>query len=175
MSIDIGSPEPKLLAVSLHILVFFINIIKSTSLIYNFFKVGAHDKLGSQVVPLKLLKPQESTEFILDLLKNTNVSDPQKKKPRGKIVVELKYAPFREDNNIVSGSLDGSLRIESQNEASCNSMTSSGAGVLMVTVQGAEDVEGERHNNPYALVIFKGETKKSKVSCSFSILNSYNC
>lgn len=129
-------------------------------------KVGAHDKLGSQVVPLKLLKPQESTEFILDLLKNTNVSDPQKTKPRGKIVVELKYAPFREDSNIFNGALDGSPRIESQNDGPCGTMTPTGAGVLMVTVQGAEDVEGEHHNNPYALVLFRGETKKSKVSFS---------
>ncbi|KAK1396439.1 Calcium-dependent lipid-binding (CaLB domain) family protein [Heracleum sosnowskyi] len=131
--------------------------------VFDWDKVGAHDKLGSQVIPLKLLKPQESTEFVLDLLKNTNVSDPQKMKPRGKIMLELKYAPFREDSNILIGALDGSPRIESQNDGPCGTMTPSGAGVLMVTVQGAEDVEGEHHNNPYALVIFKGETKKSKM------------
>lgn len=119
--------------------------------------------MGSQVVPLKVLTPQEPKEFTLDLLKNTNISDPQKKH-RGKVVVELTYAPFREDSNGFSGLLDGFTRKESESDRPYGNESPSGAGVLMVTVQGAEDVEGEHHNNPYALVLFRGEAKKSKVS-----------
>lgn len=131
--------------------------------VYDWDKVGAHDRLGSQVVPLKVLTPQEPKEFTLDLLKHTDISDPQKKKHRGKVVVELTYAPFREDSNGFSGPLDGLTRKESESDRPYGNESPSGAGVLMVTVQGAEDVEGEHHNNPYALVLFRGETKKSKM------------
>ncbi|RVW32116.1 Synaptotagmin-3 [Vitis vinifera] len=74
--------------------------------VYDWDKVGAHDKLGMQLVPLKLLTPHETQEFTLDLFKNTNLSDPQQKQ----------------------------------------------RGLLLVTIQGAEDVEGQRHNNPYAMM-----------------------
>lgn len=131
--------------------------------VYDWDKVGAHDRLGSQVVPLKVLTPQEPKEFTLDLLKNTSISDPQKKKHRGKVVVELTYAPFREDSNGFSGPLDGLTGKESESDRPYGNESPSGAGVLMVTVQGAEDVEGEHHNNPYALVLFRGEAKKSKM------------
>ncbi|GFS30068.1 calcium-dependent lipid-binding (CaLB domain) family protein [Actinidia rufa] len=127
-------------------------------------KVGAHDRLGSQVVPLKLLTPTEAKEFTLDLLKNTSISEPQNKKQRGQIVVELTYDPFKEDNEEFSGPLDsGYVRKESGIDRASGNESPGGAGLLLVTVHGAENVEGERHNNPYALILLRGEKKKSKM------------
>ncbi|KAA8534379.1 hypothetical protein F0562_031870 [Nyssa sinensis] len=131
--------------------------------VYDWDKVGGHDRLGMQVVPLKQLTPHETQEFTLDLLKSTNISDPQNKKQRGRIVLELKYDPFREDSDGSSGPLDGYERKESGIDRGSGNESHSGAGLLLVTVQGAEDVEGERHNNPYALLLFRGEKKKSKM------------
>ncbi|PSR98893.1 Synaptotagmin-3 like [Actinidia chinensis var. chinensis] len=132
--------------------------------VYDWDKVGAHDRLGSQVVPLKLLTPTEAKEFTLDLLKNTSISEPQNKKQRGQIVVELTYDPFKEDNEEFSGTLDsGYVRKESGIDRASGNESPGGAGLLLVTVHGAEDVEGERHNNPYALILLRGEKKKSKM------------
>ncbi|XWS75161.1 hypothetical protein CRYUN_Cryun01aG0061200 [Craigia yunnanensis] len=127
--------------------------------VFDWDKVGTHDRLGMQFVPLKLLTPYETKEFKLDLLKHTDINDPLDKKQRGKIVVELTYAPFRED----SIKLDGYGRKESGFDRPSDSEVFSGAGLLSVMVQGAEDVEGENHNNPYAVVLFRGETKKTKM------------
>ena len=38
-----------------------------------------------------------------------------------------------------------------------------GAGLLSVKIQGATSVEGKRHSNPYAVMHFRGEKKKTKV------------
>ncbi|KAK9283339.1 hypothetical protein L1049_011579 [Liquidambar formosana] len=131
--------------------------------VYDWDKVGGHDRLGMQVVPLKLLTPHETKEFVLDLLKNTNIDDPQNKKHRGQIVVELTFIPFKEDSDGFSEPLEGGYgKKESGISKSFNDGDLSGAGVLLVMVQGAEDVEGERHNNPYALILFRGERKKTK-------------
>ncbi|XP_010658397.1 synaptotagmin-3 isoform X2 [Vitis vinifera] len=130
--------------------------------VYDWDKVGAHDKLGMQLVPLKLLTPHETQEFTLDLFKNTNLSDPQQKQ-RGKIVVELTFDPFKEDHECYSGPLDGYGRKESRISRASDDDTPSGAGLLLVTIQGAEDVEGQRHNNPYAVILFRGEKKKTKM------------
>lgn len=134
--------------------------------------MGGHDKLGMQLVPLKLLAPNEMQEFTLDLLKNSsNIGEPEKKQ-RGKIMVELTYDPFKEDHEHSSGHLDGYGRKESRISRTSDDDTPRGAGLLLVTVQGAEDVEGERHNNPYAVILFRGDTKKTKVAkyteCLFS-------
>ncbi|XVE68870.1 hypothetical protein DITRI_Ditri09bG0104500 [Diplodiscus trichospermus] len=126
-------------------------------------KVGTHDRLGMQFIPLKLLTPYETKEFKLDLLKHTYIIDPQNKKQRGKIVVELTYAPFREDSITTDVPQDGYGRKESGFDRPLDSEVFSGAGLLSVSVLGAEDVEGERHNNPYAVVLFRGETKKTKM------------
>ncbi|KAK3000621.1 hypothetical protein RJ639_020713 [Escallonia herrerae] len=131
--------------------------------VFDWDKVGAHDRLGVQVVPLKRLKPNETKEFTLDLLKNTDISDPYNRKQRGQIVVKLTYAPFREDSDKFSGLLDGFARKESASDRVDGNESPTGAGLLMVTIQGAQDVEGKRHNNPYALVLFRGEKKKSKM------------
>lgn len=134
---------------------------------FSYSQVGNHDRLGMQFVPLKLLTPYETKEFRLDLLKHTYISDPGDKKERGKIVVELTYAPFREDSITVDGPLDGYGRKESGFDRISESEVFSGAGLLSVMVRGAEDVEGERHNNPYSVILFRGETKKTKVNFCF--------
>lgn len=125
--------------------------------------MGGHDKLGMQSVPLKLLTPHETKEFTLDLLKDSNISEPEKKQ-RGTILVELTFDPFKEDHECTSGLLDGHGRMESRISRVSDNETPSGAGLLLVTIQGAEDVEGQRHNNPFAVIIFRGERKKTKVS-----------
>ncbi|KAD2804849.1 hypothetical protein E3N88_38226 [Mikania micrantha] len=129
--------------------------------VYDWDKVGSHDRLGMQVVPLKMLTPNETMELTLDLLKNTNIVDPHKKQQRGQIMLEMTYAPFKDDNEVFSGPLTPIKRDNSVGSG-CESPSGFGAGVLLVTIQGAEDVEGEHHSNPYAMVIFRGETKKTK-------------
>ncbi|XP_043702761.1 synaptotagmin-3-like [Telopea speciosissima] len=130
--------------------------------VYDWDKVGAHDKLGMQLIPLRLLSPHEAKEFSLDLVKNINPNDPQNKKRRGKIFVELTFKPFIEDDRF-SGPLDGYVKKESMRGKAQDDVVSNGPGVLLVTVRGAEDVEGKNHNNPYALVLFRGEQKKTKM------------
>lgn len=130
-------------------------------------QVGSHDRLGTQLVPLKVLTPNVAKEVTLDLLKDTSISVPGNKKQRGQLFLELKYAPFREDSDSSSGTLD---RKQSIMDRAVSNISASGAGLLLVTVQGAHDVEGSKHNNPYVLIIFRGETKKSKVSSQLLIV-----
>ncbi|KAJ6690457.1 hypothetical protein OIU85_006696 [Salix viminalis] len=80
--------------------------------VFDWDKVGCHDRLGMQSVPLKVLTPRETKVFTLDLLKHTNIPDSRDKKQLGKIVVELTYVPFREDSIKFSGPLDGNGRGE---------------------------------------------------------------
>lgn len=119
-----------------------------------------------QLVPLKVLTPGLTKELVLDLVKNTNINDPQNKKHRGQIVVELAFVPFKSESNKLNGNEYG--RSESGISRSSDSSESlGGAGLLSVLIQGAEDVEGEHHNNPYALLCFRGEEKKTKVNFPF--------
>lgn len=129
---------------------------------------GAHDKLGMQVVPLRVLAPHEAKEFTLDLLKNQNPNDPHNKRPRGKVVVELKFDPFKEENGRFSGPLDAHVRDQSGASSISEDESFSGSGLLLVTVVGAQDVVGKRHNNPYAVILFKGERRRTKVSVLYS-------
>ncbi|CAD6335742.1 unnamed protein product [Miscanthus lutarioriparius] len=122
---------------------------------FDWEKVKMHDKLGMQVIPLRLLTPYESKLFTLDLVRSMNPNDPQNKKNRGKLIVELTFDPFREDNMASDGEGNASIRREADGESS--------GGVLLVSVENAEDVEGKRHTNPYAEVLFRGERKKTKV------------
>ncbi|KAK4835230.1 hypothetical protein QYF36_007117 [Acer negundo] len=129
--------------------------------VFDWDKVGGHDRLGMQLVPLKLVTPHETKEFNLDLLKHTNISDHNDKKYRGTIVLELTYAPFREDStSALSAKFD---QKDSIIYRSSSNETLNKAGLLSVLVQAAEDLEGERHNNPYALILFRGEQKKTKL------------
>ncbi|GAA0158982.1 membrane trafficking regulatory protein [Lithospermum erythrorhizon] len=128
---------------------------------YDWDKVGGHDRLGKQVYPLKMLNANETREVTLDLLKSTDISDHQNKKQRGRIVLELTYAPFREDDTF-SRLFSGHSRKDTGISKTSINETPSGAGLLSVAVQGAENVEGVRHTNPYLHILFRGETKKSK-------------
>lgn len=133
-------------------------------------QVGAHDKLGNQVFPLKHLTPNETKEVTLDLLKSINISEDKSKKQRGQIVLELTYAPFKDDIDHFSGPLSPYMRKKSGIGTKSGDSSPRGAGLLMVTVYGAQDVEGSRHNNPYVSIILGGEKRKSKVNTSFSCL-----
>ncbi|XP_050243045.1 synaptotagmin-3-like isoform X2 [Quercus robur] len=130
--------------------------------VYDWEKVGTHDKLGMQIVPLRLLTPHETKEFTLNLVKNTNPNDPHNKKWRGKLVVELTFKPFIDDSELFSGSLHGSGKREDMVGKGSEDVSLNRAGLLLVLLQGAEDVEGSHHNNPYAVVNFGGEQKKTK-------------
>lgn len=118
-----------------------------------------------QIVPLKLLTPNETKEFTLDLVKNTNLNDPQDKKHRGKIVVELTFVPFKINSVNSCEKWKGCRRNESEISRSSDEDVLEGAGLLSVIIHGADEVEGVRHNNPYALMHFSGERRKTKVKC----------
>ncbi|KAL6543463.1 hypothetical protein OROHE_010085 [Orobanche hederae] len=131
--------------------------------------VESHDRLGTQVFALKTPALNEVKEVTLDLLKELSVSDVGKKQ-RGQLFLELTYAPFREDNDGFSRVLYGYSRKDSvMDRALSNISATSASGLLLVTVQGVQDVELSRHNNPYALIIFRGETKKLKVESDLSL------
>ena len=117
-----------------------------------------HDKMGVQVIPLRSLTPYESKLFTLDLLRRMNPNDQQNKKNRGKLVVELTFDPFREDNSTSPVISDGEGNVSIKRDVP------PGGGVLLVSVENAEDVEGKHHTNPYAVVFFRGEKRETKVS-----------
>lgn len=131
--------------------------------VFDWDKVGGHDRLGVQLIPLKQLTPYETKEFTLSLLKDTNISDSQEKKKRGQIEVELTFVPFKENSLKYIGPSDAYGRKESCNDEALDDGALRGAGLLSVLVQGAEEVEGQSHNNPYALVLYRGERKKTKM------------
>ncbi|XP_022853414.1 synaptotagmin-1-like [Olea europaea var. sylvestris] len=122
-------------------------------IVYDWEQVGKHDKMGTNVVPLKELTPYEPKVMTLDLLKNLNQNDAQDDKFRGQLVLELTYKPFKEDD--MSKDLDNPLQKAPEE-------TPPGGGVLVVVVHEAQDVEGKHHNNPYVRIIFKGEERKTK-------------
>eukprot|EP01018_Ginkgo_biloba_P023876 Gb_12878 [translate_table: standard] len=124
--------------------------------IYDWEKIGMHDMMGMNVVPLKDLTPDEPKTFTLDLLKNMDPNDPQNQKSRGQITLALIYSPFKEEENLPDAGEDAS-DVEKAPEG-----TPSGGGLLVVTVHEAEDVEGKHHTNPYVRVLLRGEEKKSK-------------
>ncbi|KAF3796370.1 Synaptotagmin-3 [Nymphaea thermarum] len=129
--------------------------------VFDWEKVGFHDKLGMQVVPLSLLVPSEKREFTLDLLKSLNPNDPHNKRNRGQIMLELNFVPFKNDNLQFSLSIE-----EDKNENGLvgkDTKVASTGGLLSVWVQEAKNVEGKHHTNPYALVIVKGDQKRTKV------------
>ncbi|KAM3341147.1 synaptotagmin-3 isoform X1 [Capsicum galapagoense] len=129
--------------------------------LYDWEKIGAHDKLGMQVVPLKLLTPYEKKELTLDLLNSTNPNDRQNKKPRGQIMLEVSFIPFQEDSLNFNGPFSFHERKESVSSLS-DDVSLRGAGLLLVNVIAAEDVEGKHHTNPYAVVVVRGEKRKTK-------------
>ncbi|GFQ00884.1 synaptotagmin-3 [Phtheirospermum japonicum] len=126
--------------------------------LYDWEKVGAHDYLGMQIVPLNILIPYEKKEFNLDLRNSMDPNDPHNKKPRGQITVHMTFVPFLEDSKKFSGSFDNNGNSQNSHE----NVSLSGTGLLLVTVVEAEDVEGKSHNNPYATILFRGDKKKTK-------------
>ncbi|XP_016900286.2 synaptotagmin-3-like isoform X1 [Cucumis melo] len=131
--------------------------------VYDWDKVGGHDRLGMQLVPLKLLTPYEAKELELDLVKNTDMNDPQNKKPRGKLTVGLLFTPLREESMKYLENSISDVKNEGKSTGEPENQILDEAGVLSVTVQGARDVEGEKHTNPYAVIHFRGEKKKTKM------------
>ncbi|KAK9920919.1 hypothetical protein M0R45_029456 [Rubus argutus] len=149
--------------------------------LFDWDQIGTHDLLGMQILPLKMLTPNDTKEFTLDLVKNTNPYDPQNKKKRGQLVVELTYNPFIEESGSAiynSGPLDGDQvvagqkfgiksRIRSRKPSLSVDMSSQldAAGLLLVTVQGAEELESKLYDNPnpYVRVRFAGEKRKTKM------------
>ncbi|KAH6780209.1 Calcium-dependent lipid-binding family protein [Perilla frutescens var. hirtella] len=121
---------------------------------YDWEKVGSHDKMGLNVVHLKELTPEEPRVMTLDVLKNLNPDDAQNDKSRGQIVVEVNYKPYDE---AALASNVGAGEVEKAPEG-----TPEGGGVLVVTVHEADDLEGKHHTNPSAHVHFRGELRKTK-------------
>ncbi|KAJ9554812.1 hypothetical protein OSB04_009426 [Centaurea solstitialis] len=118
-------------------------------------------QVGNAGYPLKQLAPKETKEFVVDLVRNLDPNDECNKKPRGSITVELTFVPFVEAPINCNGPIELYMRRESVPKSVQNSLMNR-AGLLLVTVVGAQDVEGKHHNNPYALVVFKGERRKTK-------------
>lgn len=129
--------------------------------VFDWDKVGSHDKLGMQLIPLKLLTPYDNKEFTLDLLKDSNLNDPCKK-PRGQIVVDCTFVPFKEGSSKFGGPSKVYARNESRIDALSDDEVQEGAGLLSVLIQEAEDVEGEHHSNPFAVLTFRGEKRRTK-------------
>ncbi|XP_051132754.1 synaptotagmin-1-like [Andrographis paniculata] len=123
--------------------------------VYDWEKVGKHEKMGMNVVPLKELQADEPKVMTLDLLKNMDLNDDQNDKMRGQIVVELTYKPFKGED--LPNDLENPGAVNKAPEG-----TPPGGGLLVVTVHEAEDVEGKHHTNPYVRIIFKGEERKTK-------------
>ncbi|KAF2324706.1 hypothetical protein GH714_016409 [Hevea brasiliensis] len=116
-------------------------------------KVGKHDKMGMNVVPLKELTPDEPKVMTLNLLKNMDPNDAENEKSRGQLVVELEYKPFKEDNT-PNGIADPNA-VEKAPEG-----TPAGGGLFVVIVHEAQDVEGKHHSNRY--VTFQGGGEKNE-------------
>ncbi|XP_031126262.1 synaptotagmin-3-like isoform X1 [Ipomoea triloba] len=128
--------------------------------LYDWEKFGTHDKLGMQTVPLKLLKPYEKKKFTLDLVNSMDPNDPLNNQQMGQIEFEMTFVPFQEDSMKFASSLE---KQKSENfKTTGGKMALQGAGLLLVTVVGADDVEGKTHTNPYAVIHFRGEERKTK-------------
>jgi hypothetical protein len=121
--------------------------------------VGKHEKMGTNMVPLKDLVPDETKTVTLNLLKTTDLNDAQNEKNRGQITLELTYKPFKEDD------LPKELADEVDNVEKPPEGTPDGGGLLFVIVHEAQDLEGKHHTNPYVKIIFRGEERKTEVLC----------
>jgi Ca2+-dependent lipid-binding protein len=132
---------------------------KSQSLelhVFDWEKIGTHEKMAMQVVPLKDLVEDETKLYTVPLVKNMDPNDEANSKKRGELTFEMTFKPFKEeDNESTLEELDGSQRAPEG--------TSPTGGLLSVTVHGAEDLEGKHHTNPFVEVHFRGEKQKSQV------------
>ncbi|KAL8135697.1 hypothetical protein AgCh_010359 [Apium graveolens] len=123
--------------------------------VYDWEKVGKHDRMGMNVIHLKDLTPEETKVLTLDLLKNMDPSDPQNEKSRGQLVVEAMYKPF-DDAERPADSEDSEVQKAPEG-------TPDGGGLLVVIVHEGHDLEGKHHTNPSLRLLFKGEEKRTKV------------
>ncbi|PQQ14406.1 hypothetical protein Pyn_20035 [Prunus yedoensis var. nudiflora] len=124
-------------------------------LVYDWEKVGKHEKMGMNVVPLKDLPKDEPKFLTVDLLKNMDLNDAQNEKQRGQLEVELTYKPFKEED--MQKGFEETLTVQKAPEG-----TPPGGGLLVIVVHEAQDLEGKHHCNPSARLIFRGEEKRTK-------------
>ncbi|KAH9530525.1 hypothetical protein CY35_20G008600 [Sphagnum magellanicum] len=110
--------------------------------VYDWEKVGAHEKIGMQVVPLASLIDLERKMFNLKLLKNMDPNDERNQKDWGEISIELMYKAFQE--------VDEADLMEYMHNRVERVLQGENGGLLVVTIHEAKDVEGKHHTNPYA-------------------------
>ncbi|PKA54022.1 Synaptotagmin-2 [Apostasia shenzhenica] len=122
-------------------------------IVYDWEKVGKHDKIGMKVIPLKELTPDEPKTLTLDLVKSMDAIDAEEKF-RGQIVLDLAYVPFKEDQL--------ATEVDESGVQKAPEGTPAGGGLLVVSVHEAEDLEGKHHTNPYVRITFKGEEKRTR-------------
>ncbi|XP_039001826.1 synaptotagmin-1-like, partial [Hibiscus syriacus] len=118
-------------------------------------KLGKHDKMGMNEVPLQDLAPDEPKVMTLELLKNKGAEESAKDKSRGQLVVELTYKPFKEEEIQKTFQESRTLQRAPDN-------TPDGGGMLVIIVHEAEHIEGKSHTNPYVRIFFRGEKRKTK-------------
>ncbi|WOG97761.1 hypothetical protein DCAR_0417102 [Daucus carota subsp. sativus] len=123
--------------------------------VYDWDKVGKHEKMGMNVIHLKDLTPEETKVLILDLLKNMDPDSVQNEKPQGQLVVEAMYKPF-DDEERPPDSEDSEVQKAPDG-------TPAGGGLLVVIVHEGQDLEGKHHTNPSVRLLFRGEEKRTKV------------
>ncbi|KAL6210115.1 hypothetical protein ACLB2K_021053 [Fragaria x ananassa] len=108
-------------------------------MVYDWDKVGKHEKMGINVIPLKDLPNDEPKVLTLDLLKTMDLNDPQNEKNRGQLELELTYKPFVEED--LQKGYDETQTLEKAPEG-----TPPGGGLLVVIVHEGQDLEGKHHS-----------------------------
>lgn len=109
------------------------------------------------MIPLKELAPDETKTITLYLLKNMDPNGNQNDKFQGQVVLEVTYKGFKEDD-FSKNNIEDSNAIEKAPDG-----TPAGGGLLVVYIHEAHNLEGQNHTNPYALILFRGEERKTKV------------
>ncbi|XP_031283179.1 synaptotagmin-2-like isoform X2 [Pistacia vera] len=122
--------------------------------LYDWEKVGNHEKMGMNIIPLKNLAPDETKVMTVDLLKNMDPNDTRNEKSRGQLHVELLYKPFKDDEMPKD---EDPTSVEKAPEG-----TPAGGGLLVIIIHEAQDVEGKYHTNPSVRILYRGEEKKTK-------------
>lgn len=124
-------------------------------LVYDWEKVGKHEKMGMNVIPLKDLPSDEPKVLTLDLLKNMDLNDAQNEKNRGQLELELTYKPFKEED--MQKGYEETQTLQKAPEG-----TPPGGGLLVVIVHEGQDLEGKHHCNPSVRLILRGEERRTK-------------
>ncbi|CAO2815324.1 unnamed protein product [Amaranthus hypochondriacus] len=124
--------------------------------VYDWEKIGTHEKMGINAVPLKDLTPDEMKVVTLELLKSMDPDDARNEKSRGQVVLELTYKLFKGDE--MAKDTEDSGVVEKAPEG-----TPAGGGLLVIIVHEAQGLEGKHHTNPFARLLFKGEERKTKM------------